>query len=200
MQASFYLSVDFTDHNESSKNHFIPCFNKFQTNKWTHHKELKFDCRVLPALNSSATMPIVLASVSWGRLILTRKCTPTNIHTNIHTAANAFPVNYAIHGIQSTDQHMNLKVILLSTLTTKNFRQWRSKFDHEILTINDKKKAYIPSGYKSGLSHLVPHARIRKITTFRTTYHCLELEQATFCSHFHVLWRGLDRMRRAVMW
>jgi len=32
-----------------------------------HHIELKFDFRALPTLHSPATMPIVLAWVSWGR-------------------------------------------------------------------------------------------------------------------------------------
>jgi len=91
-----------------------------------YHKELKFDFRALPKLHSSATMSIVLASVSWGRLphkySLANVSLPTYKEAIIQTAANAFPVSYTIHGIQFTDQRMNLEVILLSTLTTKYFR------------------------------------------------------------------------------
>jgi len=71
-------------------------------------------------------MSIVLASVSWGRLphiySIANVRLPTYKQANIQAAANAFPVRYTIHGIQFTDQRMKLKVILLPTLTTKNFR------------------------------------------------------------------------------
>jgi len=90
-----------------------------------HHKEIKFELRLLPTFHSSATMSIVLASVSWGRLLHTYSLAnvrlPTYVQTGINTNRGKL-IPRELYNIQFTDQRINLKVILLPTLTTKNFR------------------------------------------------------------------------------